>query len=57
MTYTRQQVLDHYNAARGTSYTLVSLGTQLLSERLQAELKQMLRDDVAAVEQAQINSL
>jgi hypothetical protein len=57
MTYTRQQVLDHYNSVRGTSFTLVTLGQQLIIERLQAELRQMLRDDAAAAENSQVNTL
>lgn len=57
MTYTRQQVLDHYNAQRGTSFTLITLGTMLLTERLQSELREMLRADAKAAEDSQVNAL
>jgi hypothetical protein len=57
MVYTRQQVLEHYNNQRGTTFTLTQLGTLLLTERLRAELKEMLREDANAAEEAQVNSL
>jgi hypothetical protein len=54
MTYTRQDVLAHYNAQRKTNFTLVQLGTMLLTETLRSELRQMLRDDAKAAEDAQV---
>jgi hypothetical protein len=54
MTYTRQDVLNHFNVARGTTYTLVTLGTELLTQTLRAELRQILRDDAKAAEESQV---
>jgi hypothetical protein len=57
MTYTRQEVLDRYNTRRGTSFSLVQLGTYLLNEKLKEELRSMLREDAAALEGAQVDAL
>lgn len=54
MTYTRQDVLAHYNAQRKTNYTLTQLGAELLKSAMQAELSAMLREDAKAAEDAQV---